>query len=49
MKKVFNIYDISGSDGVYIQTVTRETSAKMICRKHNRDGQRKYMYLESYE
>ena len=49
MKKVFNIYDISGEDGVYIQTVTKEITAKMICRQHNRNGERNYMYLQSYE
>ena len=49
MKKVYNIYDISGSDGVYIKTVKLEMSAKMICRQHNRNGERNYMYIESYE
>ena len=48
-KKVFNIYDISGSDGVYVQTVTKEITAKMICRQYNRNGGRNYMYLQSYE
>lgn len=48
-KKVFNIYDISGCDGVFIQTVTKEISARLICRQHNRNGERNYMYLESYE
>lgn len=49
MKKVFNIYDISNQDGVYVQTVTKETSARMICRQHNKNGERNYMYLQSYE
>lgn len=38
MKKVYNIYDISSGYGVYIQTVTK-----------NRNGERNYMYLQSYE
>lgn len=49
MKKVFNIYDISTGSGVYIQTVNIERSAKMICRQHNRNGERNYMYLQNYE
>ena len=49
MKKVFNIYDISSGDGVLIQTVTKEISARLICRQHNRNGERNYMYLQSYE
>ena len=49
MKKVFNIYDISSGDGVFIQTVTKEISARMICRQHNKNGERNYMYLQSYE
>ena len=49
MKKVFNIYDISGGDGVYVQTMTKEISAKMICRQHNRNVERNYMYLQGYE
>ena len=49
MKKVYNIYDISNQDGVYIQTVTKEITARMICRQHNRNGERNYMYLQSYE
>ena len=49
MKKVFNIYDISSSDGVFVKTVKRESSARMICRQHNRNGERNYMYLQSYE
>ena len=49
MKKVFNIYDISGGDGVFIQTVTKEISARHICRQHNKNGERNYMYLQSYE
>ena len=49
MKKVFNIYDISNGDGVYVQTVTKEISARLICRQHNRKGERKYMYLQSDE
>lgn len=49
MKKVFNIYDTSNGAGVFIQTVTKEITAKMICRQHNRNGERNYMYLQSYE
>ena len=49
MKKVFNIYDISNGDGVYVQTVKREVSARLICRQHNKNGERNYMYLQSYE
>ncbi|MBQ1772642.1 MAG: hypothetical protein IIZ97_00110 [Prevotella sp.] len=49
MKKVFNIYDISSGDGVFIQTVTKEISARLICRQHNKNGERNYMYLQSYE
>ena len=49
MKKVFNIYDISSGDGVYVQTVTKEISARPICRQHNKNGERNYMYLQSYE
>ena len=48
-KKIYNIYDISSSDGVYVQTVTKEITAKMICRQHNLNGERNYMYLQSYE
>ena len=47
MKKVYNIYDISNQDGVYVQTVTKEITAKRICREHNRNGERNYMYLQS--
>ena len=39
MKKVFNIYDISSGDGVFIQTVTKEI----------KNGERNYMYLQGYE
>ena len=49
MKKVFNIYDISSGGGVFIQTVTKEISARLICRQHNKNGERNYMYLQSYE
>jgi hypothetical protein len=49
MKKEFNIYDISSGDGVFIQTVKREVSARKICRQHNQNGERNYMYLQSYE
>lgn len=49
MKKVFNIYDISNGEGVYILTVTKEISARLICRQHNQNGERNYMYLQSYE
>ena len=49
MKKVFIIYDISSGDGVFIQTVTKEISARLICRQHNQNGERNYMYLQSYE
>ena len=49
MKKVYNIYDISNQDGVYVQTVTKEITAKRICREHNRNGERNYMYLQSNE
>jgi hypothetical protein len=48
-QKVYNIYDISSGDGVFVQTVTKEITAKMICRQHNRNGERNYMYLQSYE
>lgn len=48
-RNVFNIYDISGRDGIFIQTVTKEFRAKLICRQHNKNGERNYMYLESYE
>jgi hypothetical protein len=30
MKKVFNIYDISSGNGVFIQTVTKEITARLI-------------------
>ena len=49
MKRVYNNYDISTGDGVYIQTVTKEISAKRICRQHNQGGEHNYMYLQSYE
>lgn len=49
MKKVYNIYDISNSDGVFVQTVKKEISARRICRRHNKNGERNYMYLQSYE
>ena len=49
MKNVFNIYDISSGDGIFIRTVTKEISARLICRQHNRNGERNYMYLQSYE
>ena len=49
MKKVYNIYDISNQDGVYVQTVTKEITANRICREHNRNGERNYMYLQSNE
>ncbi len=49
MKKVFNIYDISNGEGVYVQTVTKEISARLICSQHNKNGERNYMYLQSYE
>ena len=49
MKKVFNINDISSGDGVYVQTVTKEISARLICRQYNKNGERNYMYLQSYE
>jgi hypothetical protein len=49
MKKEFNIYDISSGDGVFVQTVKREVSARKICRQHNQNGERNYMYLQSYE
>ena len=49
MEKVFIIYYISSGDGVFIQTVTKEISARLICRQHNRNGERNYMYLQSYE
>lgn len=48
-KRVFNIYDISSSEGVYVQTVTKEVSARLICYQHNKNGERNYIYLESYE
>lgn len=47
MKKVYNIYDISSGDGVFVQTVKRERSAQLICRQHNQNGERNYMYLQS--
>ena len=49
MKKVYNIYDISSGDGVFIQTVKREVSAQHIRRQHNKNGELNYMYLQSYE
>lgn len=49
MKKVFNIYDIRTGQGVFVQTVTKEITAKMICRQQNRNGERNYMYLQSEE
>ena len=49
MKKVYNIYDISNQDGVYVQTVTKENTARMICKQHNKNGERNYMYLQSHE
>lgn len=49
MKKVFNIYDISNGEGVYVKTVIKEISARLICRQHNQNGERNYMYLQSYE
>ena len=47
--KGYNIYDISTGNAVYIQTVMKEISAKFICRQHNKNGERNYMYLQSYE
>lgn len=49
MMKVYDIYDISSGCGVYIQTVTKESSARLICHQHNKNGDRNYMYLQSYE
>jgi hypothetical protein len=49
MKKVYDIYDISSGYGVFIQTVKKEISARLICRQHNRNGERNYMYLQSQE
>lgn len=49
MKKVYNIYDISGGDSVYIRTETKKISARLICLQHNKNGERNYMYLQSYE
>ena len=49
MKKVYNIYDISSGDGVFVQTVKCERSAQLICRQHNQNGERNYMYLQSQE
>jgi hypothetical protein len=49
MKKVYNIYSISTGDGVHVQTVTKEITAKRICRQHNQNGERNYMYLQAYE
>ena len=48
-QKVYNIYDISTGQGVFVQAVTKEITAKMICRQHNRNGERNYMYLPSHE
>ena len=48
-KRVFNIYDISSGYGVYVQTVTKEISARLICYQHNKNGERNYIYLQSYE
>jgi len=49
MKKVYNIYDISTGDGVFVQSVPTKFRARLICRQHNKNGEENYMYLESYE
>ena len=49
MKKVFNIYDISSGNGVFVQTVMKEITARFICHQHNKNGERNYMYSQSYE
>lgn len=49
MKKVYNIYNISSGCAVYIHTVTKEAIARLICRQLNKNGERNYMYLQSYE
>ena len=49
MKRVYNIYDITGSDGVFVKTVKKEMSARLFCRRHNKNGERNYMYLQSFE
>lgn len=48
-RKVYNIYDTSSGNAVYIKTVTKEISARLICHQHNRDGNRDYIYLQAYE
>lgn len=47
MKEACDIYDISSGFGAYIQTVTKEISARQICRQHNKNGEINYMYLQS--
>ena len=47
-KTYFNIFDMSGGSGRYIQTVEDEASAREICQKQKRRGN-KYTYLESQE
>ena len=46
---VFNIYDISSGYGVFIRTVTKEITERLICHQYNKNGERNYMYLQSYE
>lgn len=48
MKREFDIYAISTGNGVFIQSVSKEISAKLICREHNKNGERNYMYLERF-
>lgn len=49
MKKVYNIYDIRSGCAVYIHTVTKESLARLICHQQNKNGERNYMYLQSYD
>lgn len=48
MKEAYDIYDISSGFGVYIQTVTKEISARQICRQHNKNGEINYMCLQTH-
>jgi hypothetical protein len=48
-KRVFKIYDVSSGYGVCVLTVTKEVTARFVCYQHNKNGERNYIYLESYE
>lgn len=45
MKREYSIYDISSGSGVFVTDVKSESEARRICRKHNKNGERNYMYL----